>query len=499
MNKIDHRQFDPKVTERIQVEQVKNIVVQHQFEDGKIQKKNNLLGSILHESLLTRNQKIAIENQRAKSQLRNHQAKIDIDNEDDQSEKRSPSPSKRKLTKVQLLDEIQQNDDMGFIPPRTISRLQRIRQITFEQFERQFIKSSNNTIVKLPAHLDYFNFKREQNAQELVKKILNGEYDLDEEEKRLNELLYSTMSKSQLSGIKINKDDKKVNKAMFVQARAYSTNKKMADTQNSNDIPWITQPPKIQKKAKKHNKITFGQQQQENNLLDLNEVFEKGENQMLMSHDWSLKKDISPSRRVTFINKINNSIISNNSQSPNRMNNEYVKSVVKDIITKSNEQIKINPMKFEQMKEIDSQKSKFGKGISKYLDYQDNTREAFDKNNQSILEIIQESEFAKKQNRENLTGREVIEKVRQENFSNSVYVNFLGKGKIWKPDKSYILSGRKNKVLNLQMTNQNVQYQNGIQKKIKYWPFLYKIILSQFQQKVFFQQKRLLKQKYRQV
>lgn len=65
------------------------------------------------------------------------------------------------------------------------------------------------------------------------------------------------------------------------------------------------------------------------------------------------------------------------------------------------------------------------------------------------MEFVRDSEIAKKQNTDNFTSKEIIDKVKRENFENSVYINYLGKGKIWKPDKSYVLSGRKSKVMNL--------------------------------------------------
>ena len=51
-----------------------------------------------------------------------------------------------------------------------------------------------------------------------------------------------------------------------------------------------------------------------------------------------------------------------------------------------------------------------------------------------MVEIIQETEYARKQNIENFTSKEIVEKLKQENFENSVYVTFLGQGKVWKPD-----------------------------------------------------------------
>ena len=65
------------------------------------------------------------------------------------------------------------------------------------------------------------------------------------------------------------------------------------------------------------------------------------------------------------------------------------------------------------------------------------------------MEFIKDQEVAKKQNTDNFTSKEIVDKVKRENFENSVYINYLGKVKIWKPDKSFVLSGRKNKILNL--------------------------------------------------
>jgi len=68
--------------------------------------------------------------------------------------------------------------------------------------------------------LDYFNFTKEYNVPEIAKKILKGEYDYKEEEQRMNQLMITTMSKSQIKNIKINRKlDKKVNNAKFVSAQ----------------------------------------------------------------------------------------------------------------------------------------------------------------------------------------------------------------------------------------------------------------------------------------
>lgn len=53
------------------------------------------------------------------------------------------------------------------------------------------------------------------------------------------------------------------------------------------------------------------------------------------------------------------------------------------------------------------------------------------------MEHIYDTEFTKQQNEENFLSRDIVQRMRTENFKNSVYISCRtgAKAKIWKPDK----------------------------------------------------------------
>ena len=50
----------------------------------------------------------------------------------------------------------------------------------------------------------------------------------------------------------------------------------------------------------------------------------------------------------------------------------------------------------------------------------------------SIMDWVYDNEYEKVNDLENFKSKEIIEKIRNENFKNSVFVKYLGKAKIWK-------------------------------------------------------------------
>ena len=129
-----------------------------------------------------------------------------------------------------------------------------------------------------------------------------------------------------------------------------------------------------------------------------------------------------------------------------KVDQKYVSNTVKDIIQKSNFKIQVNNKAFGEILKLEKQKKKYGRGIGKFLDLQDNKKNA--NKPTTIFECMKDYENAKKQNAENFTSKDIVDKVKNENFQNSVYINYLGKCKIWKPDKLFSNSPRRN-ILNL--------------------------------------------------
>lgn len=64
----------------------------------------------------------------------------------------------------------------------------------------------------------------------------------------------------------------------------------------------------------------------------------------------------------------------------------------------------------------------------------------------TIMDHVYDAELTRRENIENFKSKEVVEKIRNENFDNSVKVNYLGRSKIWKPDKAFVMNGRKTKM-----------------------------------------------------
>jgi hypothetical protein len=60
------------------------------------------------------------------------------------------------------------------------------------------------------------------------------------------------------------------------------------------------------------------------------------------------------------------------------------------------------------------------------------------------MDYVYDAELTRRENIENFKSKAVVEKIRNENFDNSVKINYLGKTKIWKPDKSF--TGRRNRI-----------------------------------------------------
>ena len=60
----------------------------------------------------------------------------------------------------------------------------------------------------------------------------------------MNQLMITTMSKSQIKNIKINRKlDKKVNNAKFVSAQQENNTYNDMNSTTSSIVPWIKQPP----------------------------------------------------------------------------------------------------------------------------------------------------------------------------------------------------------------------------------------------------------------
>ena len=52
-------------------------------------------------------------------------------------------------------------------------------------------------MVAKPNYLSYFQFKKEEDIKKLAKEILDGTHNFDEEEGKLNRMLYEMQSKSE--------------------------------------------------------------------------------------------------------------------------------------------------------------------------------------------------------------------------------------------------------------------------------------------------------------
>lgn len=131
----------------------------------------------------------------------------------------------------------------------------------------------------------------------------------------------------------------------------------------------------------------------------------------------------------------------------------------------------MNVAYFEEIKKIDHQNAKIGKGISAFIDAaklidqaqkqqleqpltqrtQSKIYRKFDDDKPSainnIMDYIKERAFVKESDWNNFKSKEVIADITEENFKNSVFVATLGKMKTWRPVKDHVMSGRQKKII----------------------------------------------------
>jgi hypothetical protein len=86
-----------------------------------------------------------------------------------------------------------------------------------------------------------------------------------------------------------------------------------------------------------------------------------------------------------------------------------------DIIFKTNERHKSETHSFNRIKEIDKKMNKYRKGIEKFLQMQEGVQILANRK-KSVLDWVYDNEYDKVNDLENFKSKEVIEKVRTENF-----------------------------------------------------------------------------------
>ena len=95
-----------------------------------------------------------------------------------------------------------------------------------------------------------------------------------------------------------------------------------------------------------------------------------------MGEHWTDKpSSICPSHRVRFITE-RQSTIEGDQHTASRVDKAYVKETVKDIIKKSNYQVNVNRKAFDDITKLEKQKAKYGRGIGKFLDFQEHKKNA---------------------------------------------------------------------------------------------------------------------------
>jgi len=137
---------------------------------------------------------------------------------------------------------------------------------------------------------------------------------------------------------------------------------------------------------------------------------------MLLGDQWTRRSN----SRVRFV-----------SPSPIDLRLPALKSELKSIIHKTDSKTKINMGLMEEMRKIEKEKKKYEDGIKKYFDQGDESV----RRSKSVMQIMDEAAQSRIDDKQNFKTPEVVEQVREENFANSVYITYLGKQRIWKPDK----------------------------------------------------------------
>ena len=86
---------------------------------------------------------------------------------------------------------------MGVVIERTVSRMKRVRNIAFEQYERQIVKKQDYSPERIPSYLSNLIFKKDEDSKKLAKEILKGNYDTKDEEDMLDNMVYNLLNRSE--------------------------------------------------------------------------------------------------------------------------------------------------------------------------------------------------------------------------------------------------------------------------------------------------------------
>ena len=91
-------------------------------------------------------------------------------------------------------NQVETNAATGYSPPQTYAQLKRLKSEVSSQYKRNYISSGtsqSSVLLKPPQIASYKTTLHPSEVKRLARSVLKGEYNLEEEEDRLNTLLLS--------------------------------------------------------------------------------------------------------------------------------------------------------------------------------------------------------------------------------------------------------------------------------------------------------------------
>ncbi|TNV86780.1 hypothetical protein FGO68_gene15385 [Halteria grandinella] len=224
-NKINHKEYQPELFEQSTIRRIKKVIkqnskqspysmpvnpikkaesgVRHQSPRVPQQSSSNFVERIIAEQLIPKAEQVELNRKRRADEImKKNLEQSSIGNNQYSPRARhnnSPKFNPTEFIKKEVFDKISYNDSHGFVPERSYSRLKRLRTEFYKSFKRNFVNPNSlySSILQPPDMQGLKHFTKLNDMKQLAAQVINGEYDLDEEEDRLNKLIMKGLSKQQ--------------------------------------------------------------------------------------------------------------------------------------------------------------------------------------------------------------------------------------------------------------------------------------------------------------
>jgi len=219
--------------------------------------------------------------------------------------------------------------------------------------------AKKNTLVvrQPPDYLSYFAFRKTQDSKALAKMFIKGELNFEEEDKRLDKMLFSILTKTEKYKVKcFNEAKKRRNFAKSTIPRGTSklqTEESYLRDQSNLDLEESTlMLPSIQEADQPSNEKLHSKERFHSTVVATPEdIFATEESKMLLSDRWTLKKlspitkHIGPIERQQNLSLQRKGLLSN-------INKLQIKEILQRVNAK---QIVVPASQFERLRSLDKQ------------------------------------------------------------------------------------------------------------------------------------------------